>query len=332
MASLIAGAGVAPGVTLYLQFGTQDVREHCEREGWLAALFERPSASPAVRARIAKEGMEWLEVPIGDGLKGDLFLPAGRKSERLPVVVWLHPYAYQYGWSIASPWTSTGTDYRLDQRPSFPSLTRRGFAVLAFDQIGFGARVRDAREFYTRYPQWSLMGKMVADTRAAVDTLAAHPRVDGSRIYLLGYSLGAKVGMMEAALDERIRGLAVVAGYDPLRFDTPDRGVEGIRHFSHLHGLLPRLGFFTGREARLPFDFDAALALAAPRPVLVVAPTLDRYARVADVREQVEEARAAWRVQGRESALTLETPEGINRFDRALQERVFDWLSGVSGR
>lgn len=32
------GLRVAPAVTLYLQFGTEDVREHCEREGWLAAF------------------------------------------------------------------------------------------------------------------------------------------------------------------------------------------------------------------------------------------------------------------------------------------------------
>ena len=32
------GLRVAPGVTLYLQFGTADVREHCIREGWIAAF------------------------------------------------------------------------------------------------------------------------------------------------------------------------------------------------------------------------------------------------------------------------------------------------------
>ncbi len=296
-------------------------------EGWLAGLFGRPSANAATRERIVKEGMEWVEVPFGDGLKGDLFLPAGRRNgERLPVVVWLHPYSYQYGWSISSPWISAGTDYRMDQRPSFPSLTQRGFAVLAFDQIGFGARVLDARRFYERYPKWSLMGKMVADTRAAVDSLSTHERIDPARIYLLGYSLGAKVGLLAASLDPRVRGVAAVAGFDPLRLDTAERGVEGIRHFSHIHGLLPRLGFFTGREARLPFDFDAALALVAPRPALVVAPTLDRYARVDDVKAEVEAARAAWR--GKEG-LTLEMPEGINKFSRTLQERVFDWLAAA---
>ena len=32
------GMKVAPGVTLYLQFGTEHVRDYCTREGWLAAF------------------------------------------------------------------------------------------------------------------------------------------------------------------------------------------------------------------------------------------------------------------------------------------------------
>ncbi|MBK5295343.1 MAG: alpha/beta fold hydrolase [Acidobacteriia bacterium] len=296
-------------------------------EGWLAGLFRRPSADSAVRDRITKEGMAWTEVPFGDGLKADLFYPAGHKSGKLPVVIWLHPYTYQYGWSIYAPWTSTGNDARMDQRPTFPSLVKRGFAVLAFDQIGFGARVLDSKEFYERYPKWSLMGKMVSDTRAAVDSLTQLDLIDPSRIYLMGYSLGAKLGLLTTALDPRIRGLAAVAGFDPLRLDTPDRGVEGIRHYSHLHGLMPRLGFFLGAEARLPFDFDAALALAAPRPVLLIAPTLDRYARSADVKAEVNEARKRWEVLSRPDALTFETPTGFNRFRRDTQERVFTWLA-----
>ena len=194
---------------------------------------------------------------------------------------------------------------------------KRGFAVLAFDQIGFGARVRDARDFYRRYPKWSLMGKMVADTRAAIDALAALDVVDASRISLMGYSLGAKVGLLTMALDPRVHSLASVCGFDPLRLDTADRGVEGIRHYSHLHGLMPRLGFFVGHEARLPFDFDEALALAASRPVLLVAPTHDRYARIADVRAEVAAV----------PGVTLETPMDFNRFGRKFQARVLDWLS-----
>jgi dienelactone hydrolase len=286
-------------------------------DGWLSGLFKRPGSDASARARVLKEGMGWAELPFGDDLKADLFYPADKPAGKWPVVIWLHPYAYQNGWSTASPWESTGADYRLEQRPSIPAIVKQGFAVLAFDQIGFGARVLDARDFYRRYPKWSLMGKMVADTRAAIDTLSALDAVDGSRISLMGYSLGGKVGLLVTALDPRVRALAAVSGFDPLRLDTADRGVEGIRHYSHLHGLMPRLGFFAGQEARLPFDFDEALALASNRPVLLVAPTLDRYARVADVRAEVAGI----------PGVTLETPTGVNRFGRVLQARVLEWLS-----
>ena len=124
-----------------------------------------------------------------------------------------------------------------------------------------------------------------------------------------------------------MRGLAAVCGFDPLRLDTASRGVEGIRHYSHLHGLIPRLGFFVGQESRVPFDFDAVLALAAPRSVMLVAPTLDRYARIDDVRAEVAEAGKAWKVEGNDSGLVFETPRDFNRFGRLSQERVFDWLA-----
>ena len=44
-------------------------------------------------------------------------------------------------------------------------------ATFAFDQIGSGTRVAEAKGFYAQHPHWSLLGKMVADTRAA---LASH--------------------------------------------------------------------------------------------------------------------------------------------------------------
>ncbi|MBI3209161.1 MAG: alpha/beta fold hydrolase [Candidatus Solibacter usitatus] len=301
-------------------------------DGWLAGLFHRPSSDRTVQAAIRQEGMEWKELPFGDGLKADLFLPAAKTTVKLPLVIWLHGYSYQYGWSIMSPWSSRGSEARLDQRPSFPSLVKRGFAVLAFDQIGFGTRVRDAKEFYQRYPRWSLMGKMTADTVAAIDAAAALDLIDPARIFLMGYSLGAKVGLMVTGMDSRVRGLAAVSGFDPLRLASADRGVEGIRHYSHLHGLMPRLGFFTGQEPRVPFDFDAALALAAPRSVLLVAPELDRYARIDDVRAEIAETRKAWDVLGAKEAFRFDTPADFNHFKRPLQERVFDWLNEAKGK
>ena len=180
----------------------------------LALLFQRP---------IRRPDMGWASLPFGDNLRADLYYPRN-KPAKLPLVIWLHSHSYATGYS------------RYAAAP-FESLIGRGFAVLAFDQLGFGTRVLDSGHFYDQYPRWSLMGKMVADTRAAIDAAAALEEIDASRIYVLGYGLGAKVGLLTAALDDRVKALAVANGFDPLRLDTADKGTEGIRHYSHLHGL-----------------------------------------------------------------------------------------------
>ncbi|MGH9445363.1 MAG: alpha/beta fold hydrolase, partial [Terriglobia bacterium] len=235
----------------------------------------------------------------------------------------------QDGWSAANPWASTEWLYSegKDSRPAFPLLWKRGYAVFAFDQLGYGTRVHEANDFYERYPRWSIMGNMIEDTRAAIGALCALEEIDSSQIYLLGYALGGKVGLLTAASDDRIKGVVAICGFDPLRLQTPDKGTEGIRHYSHLHGLLPRLGFFVGHEDRIPFDFDEVLALVAPKPVLLVAPELDRYARVADVKREVEGPKKVYELLGHAEALQFETPTDINRFPRSMQERVFDWIA-----
>jgi hypothetical protein len=143
----------------------------------------------------------------------------------------------------------------------------------------------------------------------------------------MGYALGAKVGLLAAAFDDRVKAVAAVAGFDPLRFKQPENATEGVRHYSHIHGLIPRFGFFDGEESRLPFDFDEALALVAPKPALIVAPALDRYAPVDGVRAEVEQSRKMYRMLGADDALVLDTPVDFNRFSRKTQERVFDWLA-----
>jgi cephalosporin-C deacetylase-like acetyl esterase len=278
-------------------------------DGWATLQPSRPLGAPHMRA---------AGLAFGDGLKGDLYYPSGPDGKpmggRWPVVIWLHPYSY-------------GTGYSRITAVSFASLTKRGFAVLAFDQIGFGARFEEAHNFYDRYPNWSLLGKMVSDTRAAIDALSALDTIDSSRISIVGYALGAKVGLFAAALDERVKAVASVCGFTDLRLDTADRGTEGLRHYSHLHGLVPRFGFFIGQEGRLPIDYDEVLAAMAPRRAYIVAPTLDRYATATDVASAVEAARKVYRLLGHEDSLELEMPVDFNRFTTPTQERVFDWLA-----
>lgn len=324
----LLGAAGSPALARTIAEHSPPVRNSLE------LISGRPQADRVWQERMASAGMGMSALAYGPGLRADLFYPvdaAGRrKPGRFPVAIWLHPYAYSVGWSAKFPWLPNRAPHYLDQRPSLDSLVKRGFVVVAFDQIGFGSRAHEARRFYERYPQWSLMGKMVADTRSVVEAVCALEDVDTSRVYLMGYALGAKVGLLAAALDERVTGVASVCGVEALRLDEPAKGTEGIRHYSHLHGLLPRFGDFIGHEDRLPIDYDEVLALVAPRAVLVVAPELDRFAPVADVRRAVAAARGAYRLLDRENALDLRTPRDFNRFPRPLQEEVFDYLAQVA--
>jgi dienelactone hydrolase len=276
---------------------TQTGRTAGTSDGWLADLYRRP---------LKITGARYAPLAFGDDLKGDLYLPESRlqQGQRVPVVIWLHPYSH-------------ATGYSQQGRPAIEALVQRGFAVLAFDQIGFGTRIHQQREFYRRYPHWSLLGKMVADTRAAVAAVRALGEIDSAKIYLAGFSLGARVALWTAAQEPNVAAVAMAGGYHPVKLSSPDDGSEGIRHFSHLHGLLPRMGFYLGRPSTLPADESDVLARLAPRPVLLISGTLDHYAPVDQVR------RSTTSLQN----VKLLTPEDFHRFTPTTLKTMADWLS-----
>jgi dienelactone hydrolase len=115
------------------------------------------------------------------------------------------------------------------------------------------------------------MGHMVEDTRVAIDVLSKETQVDASRIYLLGYSMGANIALHTAVLDPRVKGVVSLNGFTPMRTDTVDKGTGGIARYFREHDLLPRMGAFAGKESRLPYDYDELIAAIAPRPVYVLA-------------------------------------------------------------
>jgi dienelactone hydrolase len=270
-------------------------------EGWLGMLFDRP---------LRMQGVEAHALAFGDDLKGDLYLPSARpEGRKLAAVVWLHSYGYPTGYSRYA-------------KPTIQELTKRGFAVLAFDQIGFGTRIHQAKRFYERYPHWSLLGKMISDTSAAVRALQALDLIEPSHVYLAGWSLGGKVALWTAAMNPQVAGVAVSGAFTPLRVVSPE--TEGLRHYSHLHGLLPRLGFYIGKEQEVPVDYSEIIAAIAPRPVLVRAPSLDRYANAEAVATTLAQAKQAW--GGGSFGLDVQQPRDFARFGEAAQAEVFDVL------
>lgn len=271
---------------------------------YMRSLVIRPQVSEGIISKDLGYGTLYYPNPSGDTLV---------EKEKLPVVIYLHEYAYPTGYSRRF-------------QPILNDILNMGFAVYAFDQIGFGTRIEEGRLFYERYPNWSKMGRMIADVKYSVDALSEIEFIDPQKIYTVGYALGATVGLYSAALDERIAGTASVGGFTPMRSDTGAKTAEGVYGYSHIHGLIPRLGFFIGEEARIPYDFDEILASIAPRPVFIIAPSWDQYANMKDIKLCVDEVENIYGLFKAKDKIDIFIPEDYNRFSPQMQQKVIEWL------
>jgi dienelactone hydrolase len=255
------------------------------------------------------------------GLQGDLYYPKGTPpGKKLPAVVWLHGFSYPLGYM----WV-----YHSDLHPIL-ALVHAGYAVLAYDQSGFGSRLSETGNFYNRYPKWSHMGRLVEDVHTAIDELAGNDMVDADHLYLFGYSVGATVALYEAALDPRVKGVVSIAGFTPMRTDTADRGDGGIARYAEQKDLIPKLGFFIGHESQIPYDYDDLLGMIAPRPVLILQPQLDRDASPKDVEHAVDQAKQVYALYGASDKLTLQEPWDYNRLPNNMLDGTVNWLKGNS--
>ena len=306
--------------------------------GWDMAYGKETDHDALMLARLKTPAdVKRLPVQFGDYLAGDLYVPRDLGGNP-PAVIWLHPLSYPQGYR--GHYAGDGTI-----EPIFIQLAQRGIACFAFDQLGFGRRIREGTSFYERYPHWSKLGRMVCDVRAAVDFLLKGggrfgftvsseyktevPAVDPARLFCLGYSIGGMVALYAAALDERIAGVACFCGFTPLRTDTDDKPTGGIRRWWEWYNTQPRLGLYHKREQDLPFDFEDILSLIAPRPCLINSPLHDRDADFDEVNACVQRAALAWSEAPPEGRLTHVTPETYNRFHQSEYDSLFAWLDTV---
>ncbi|MBS1633410.1 MAG: acetylxylan esterase [Bacteroidetes bacterium] len=290
-----------------------------EGEKYFGTSIQRPGATETM-GRIAV--MPYNE--FGDYLYGYLYYPKNKEPEiksgavRLPAVIYLHEFDYSKGF------TSQYYDHNIE--PFFQKLVDNGYVVFSYDMIGFGTRLQEGNLFYQRYPQWSKMGKMVTDLQAAITALSDLNFIDSSKINVAGYSLGATVGLYTSSLDKRIAKTVSVCGFMPLR-TTGSKANGGLKQWTHLYGLFPRLGFFTGNENRLPYDFHEILSCVAPRPLLLVAPSLDKDITIEEMEKIKMRAEKIYDLFGKAGEIQVFSPADYNRFSTEMQSEVIEWLN-----
>ncbi len=157
-------------------------------------------------------------------------------------------------------------------------LATRGYIVLAPDCLTAGERVYpgksrfDSNPFYEKYPNWSMVGKDIEDSMAAVDVLFSLDNVNMNRIGVIGHSHGGSNAIFAMALDDRVSvgvsncGMSVISEEEK-RLEWSAE--EGYIYFPTLRKFL-----LQGKE--LPFDIHEVAALIAPRPWLNISAYHDR--------------------------------------------------------
>jgi dienelactone hydrolase len=176
-----------------------------DAEEWEArrALFQYDKAQPlnatttieAEGARIVQERIEF-DSPKGGRVAGLLVRPRGQNKPR--VILFLH---------------GLGGSKR-DAQMVGAMLASKGYATLGLDAAGHGDRKQPEERFFD--PQTgagqSAVIQTVIDYRRAIDYLETREDVDAGGVAVLGASMGAMVGALVAAVDERVAAALLVVG------------------------------------------------------------------------------------------------------------------------
>jgi formylglycine-generating enzyme required for sulfatase activity len=136
---------------------------------------------------------------------------------------------------------------------------QRGYMAVAIRWFGesYGERYSEAvANLKLRHPNCTGMGKWVWDSQRLLDWLDTQPDVDRGRISIIGHSLGAKMSLYAAAMDERIR--TVVFSEGGIGFDFSN--YDAYWYFDS-----------TLKNRDRATDQQELLALIAPRPFLLIA-------------------------------------------------------------
>jgi dienelactone hydrolase len=218
-------------------------------------------------------------------------------------------------------------------RPDFQAfcinMARLGFVVLSFDPFGQGERgvsSRDHRRTEALLVGVAQQGIAEHETRCALEYLRSRREVDPRRIGITGASGGGYNTWITAALDDRIAAAVPVVGTsdfaEQIRVCRPLDWYQASEHCHFVPGLI--------RYA----NNHELLAMAAPRPVLIIAARQDQSFPIDGVRAVADYGRALYDSygDGGRIGLMVDDSEG-HGYQRKKREAAYGWfLRWLMGR
>lgn len=212
-------------------------------------------------------------------------------------------------------------------RPDFQAfcthMARMGFIVFSFDPFGQGERgvsSRDHRRTETLLTGLSQQGIAEYETRCALEYLLSRKEVDPERIGMTGASGGGYNTWITAALDDRIKvAVPVVGTSDFLEQIVVTRKLDWYGAAEHCHFVPGLIQYANNHEL---------LAMIAPRPLLIIAASVDQSFPVAGVRGVHDYGRKLYQAHqaAEQVGLFVDAKEG-HGYQKAKREAAYGWFS-----
>jgi dienelactone hydrolase len=279
-------------------------------------VLERTDCGSYIRERVELCGVEGLR------FAAYVLIPKGAGAP-LPAMLAIHGHGYGSREIVGlSPDGSPDTGVPSCHNHFALQLVARGLLVLAPDVVGFGERMLEEDRLnnpggsscYKLATQMLLYGKTLTGLRtaellAALDYLASRDDVDTSRIGTMGFSGGALLAWVCAALDQRLKAV-VLTGFPGTFKGTIMTVHHCVDNFTP--GLLA--------EAELP----EWIGLIAPRALFAESAERDPIFPTASAQEACRQLELLYQEAGAAERFAWDVFPGVHEVSG---RRAFDWLA-----
>lgn len=276
----------------------------------------RSELKPAITGTLEGQGyaVEKLHFQSMPGLyvTANLYLPRGVQG-RFPAILYACGHAM-----VKTNGISCGNKTAYQHHGIW--FARHGYVCLVIDTVQLGEIGGLHHGTYREGMWWwNARGYTPAGVEAwncirALDYLEGRPEVNASRMGMTGRSGGGSYTWTTAALDDRVRVAAPVAGITDLRNQVVDGCVEG-----HCDCM-----FFVNTYR---WDFPLNAALIAPRPLLIVNTDADSIFPLDGVIRTHQKVRRIYALLGKTDQLGLVIAPGPHNDTQDLQVPVLRWFN-----
>jgi dienelactone hydrolase len=198
-------------------------------------------------------------------------------------------------------------------------FAKHGYVCLIIDTVQLGEIRGEHHGTYSKNRWWWFSrGYTPAGLEAwscirALDYLETRPEVDKTRFGVTGRSGGGAYSWWITAIDERIKASAPTAGVTDMQNQVINGCVEG-----HCDCM-----FFVNTHR---WDFERMVALAAPRPLLIVNTDKDSIFPIDGVFRIYQNVRKLYELLGDEAHIGLQVAEGPHKDLQPLNMGAFHWF------